>query len=142
MNRQTVFLVFTGLLFTASLAGLRQTFADPVAEPKVASLNNLVQQRRDCLADALKSYLAGFRSGRAPVHPLLYVNDQLLEAELELDQDEASRKKAYVTYLRTATDVERLAQAGLNAGTGTRQEVLVAKAQRLRAEIAIVGLGK
>ena len=143
MNRKLSALLFTGVFVIVSVAILQgHTFADPVADPKVKGVDELRLERRDCLAAASKALLAEFGGGHAPIYPVLSVSKQLLEAELEIAKKKEARMKAYATYLKTTTELERQALVSLNRGTGTRQEAFFAKAQRLEAEFLIVGLDK
>lgn len=118
-----------------------QHAAQPNAEkPKPLSIEDMQTLRRNTLADALKAQLAEFRGGRCSVHPILYLNDQLLSAELEIRKQDAARRQAYDFYLLTARELENNAKANLDHGTGTKQEVLTVKAQRLQAAILLAQL--
>ena len=138
MNRHFAIIFCFGTLSAVALIGLRgdDSILRPAEAPqKVVSIDDLLTQRRDALAEALQARIAVYKSGRITADRAIEINDQILSAELELADTDGAKMKAYTTHLRMARDIERVAIAQLNNGTGTSYHALEAKAQRLLAEI-------
>lgn len=138
MNRHLAIIFCFGTLSAVALIGLRADESirrHSEAPQTVVSIDDLLTQRRDALAEALQSRLAVYKAGRITADRTIEINDQILDVELELSDTDGAKMKAYTTHLRMARDIERVAIAQLNNGTGTSYHALEAKAQRLLAEI-------
>ena len=142
MNQKTFSLLFAGTLLAVAVWGLRVgPSTKPAQEPEVSGdLDDLLKQRRDCLADALEATRQEFAVGRSSPAMTLYLSTELLDAELEVTKDQEARKQAHVAHLNVTQDIERQAAARMQNGTGTRQDVLTARAARLLAEIRLARL--
>ena len=106
------------------------------AEP--GKLQALLKERRDTLSELVDVYEARFRRGSAPVESVIVASNELLNAELELAETNPERvtiREKLVSNLRL---LEQNIKERYDHGTCPIEDLLRAKAARLKAEIDVL----
>jgi outer membrane protein TolC len=103
-----------------------------------AKLESLLRERRDTLRQLVQVVGVHYRDGRTTEDAVVCANNRLLEAELDLLTAKAERIAVYEQLVENMRRLEEVAAARHEVGVGSIEEVLAAKAARLRAEIELV----
>jgi hypothetical protein len=100
-------------------------------------IKELKTERIVALRDVAKFSHALFRNARIDPDRAYSWNQILLNAELEVAENEADRIKLYEKFVETMKEYEAIATTRKQGAQGTEADVLKAKVLRLEGEIAL-----
>lgn len=102
------------------------------------TLDRLLNQRRETLRQLVTLTTDQYRAGRGSIDAVVRTSDQLMMAELDVTDDRSERLDIYTQRGQLLKDAEEMTQARFQTGNATQQEVLLARAARLEAEIELL----
>lgn len=116
-----------------------QANAQEPAKQKITAskLKELLEERAATTRKLADQAALRTKVGIGTVDELLAPNRLALEAALELCESDKDRVKVLEDFLPAAREIERLALQGFKAGQARQTDLLQAKAERLRIEIAL-----
>jgi outer membrane protein TolC len=94
-------------------------------------------ERRETLRQLVKAAEQHYRSGNTTLPSVIRASNLLLEAELEAAKTKAERIALYEKMVENLRELEKVAEAGYKAGVRPMDDVLEARAARLKAEIQL-----
>ena len=100
-----------------------------------AELRSKLIERRDALKELVQIQTQRVHVGQVSISMLNQAYIDLLEAELPLTKTHAERIVLYEKSLEARTEIEKVTQVRLEVATGSRDDHLRAKADRIKAEI-------
>jgi outer membrane protein TolC len=101
-------------------------------------LEDLLRQRRQTLRTLVDVAEKHYRTGRVPFDVVVRASNDLWEAELALAKGKEERLRLRAKIVENLRKLEDLVQARFQLGKTTLDEVLSAKAARLKAEILLL----
>lgn len=104
----------------------------PASESEITELLN---ERVAVLQELTGDSRVAYRSGELTLEALMHAESDLLLARLELAQDGRARIEIREALVKTAQQLEEVAQRKWEAAEGTRAETLRARAFRLQAQV-------
>jgi hypothetical protein len=104
-------------------------------EPIDQELQTLLVEHRDTLKTIRQFVDKDINTGVVQIGDMINANKAYFNAELELAKSPQERIVILEEALEKQTDVESIANAKMEVGTGYRAELLIAKAARLKVEI-------
>lgn len=105
------------------------------AEESESKVLQLLTERRDTVRELRDTLNASYISGQTEYTTVVEVEDELLEAELDLAISRADRLAIHEDLVENRKRTEELLQQRFKLGAALTTEVLYAKAARLKAEI-------
>lgn len=130
------------LVFVAASALLLLVATVTTAQNEPTSVNvqirDLLTQKLDVLKERLEGAKQRFDAGQIPQDRLLRARLDLLRAELDLANSRADRIAVLESQLQTRQELEQLHMRRHSDGPGTLETRLIATADRLDAEIALL----
>jgi outer membrane protein TolC len=127
-----MFLIF--VVFALSAPARDQARA---AEDGAAGIRDLLQQRRDTLANLVQLEMAAFSVGVTTSDTIFDAQRQLIDAELELAGTSEQRLAVLQEQVELAKKLENQVRARVDQGASPRRDLLRAQANRLRAAILL-----
>lgn len=131
-------LPFALVVISACIGLSTFTSAENKAVRPDGKLRELLIERRDVLLERHKSIESVFKNGDAVVTAVISAENELLDAELALATQPADRITIFEKLVLNMKRIEDWTHQQVNDGTATRIDVLLAKAARLQAEIAVL----
>lgn len=108
------------------------------AAPKTsAGIDALVRERLDTLRELVSYTDEAYRSGKTTYRSVMEAQNTLISAELESASRRADRIALLRTHVENLKKLEEIAASQQQAGQSTLADLLLAKAARLEAEIAL-----
>ena len=104
-------------------------------EPIDQELQTLLVEHRDTLKTIRQFVDKDINTGVVQIGDMINANNAYFNAELELPKSPQERIVVLEEALEKQTDVESIANAKMEVGTGYKAELLIAKAARLKVEI-------
>ena len=101
-------------------------------------LTALLNERREVLRKLVDAAEQRYRAGAATLEAAIRASNQLLEAELELADTKAERIAVHEKLVGNLQRLEQVAEARRAAAAAALEEVLEAKAARLKGEITLL----
>ena len=108
-------------------------------------VRQLLTERRDTLRERLDAVEASYKSGLADTTVVIAAKTELLDAELEMANQPADRIALREGLVANMKQIEDWTRQQFDSGTALQQDVLLAKAKRLQAEIELLherGIGQ
>ena len=102
-----------------------------------AKLKELLKERLDTLRELVKVTEAGYRTGKVSFDRLHEARRALLRVELEMCDSDKARIAVLEKTVVLAKEFEKTARARFETGNATQSDVLLGRAARLEAEIAL-----
>ncbi|WP_413432739.1 hypothetical protein [Crateriforma spongiae] len=100
-------------------------------------IRKLLTERRDTFKSLVEIVNESYLVGRAEHRQLIQVQNDLLQAELDLATTRSERLKLYQQLVDNLQAYEKLLEARFANGTTQQTDVLSTKADRLKAEVAL-----
>ncbi|QDV66291.1 hypothetical protein [Crateriforma conspicua] len=132
---------------TAGLLVIQHSDADNQPSDHEANSNNmddmdpvirkLLTERRDTYKSLVEIVNQSYLVGRAEHRQLIQVQNDLLQAELDLATTRSERLKIHQQLVDNLQAYEKLLEARFANGTTQQTDVLSTKADRLKAEVAL-----
>jgi outer membrane protein TolC len=128
-----------GLVLVAGVVGYFTSEAPraPAAEPKEARLKELLKERVETLRTVVELSTAQYQQGILDYGKVYQSMHALVKAELDVCESDKERITVLEKLVAVAKKHEKVAEARFKAGGGGQRDVLMAKADRLEAEIAL-----
>lgn len=98
-------------------------------------INSLMVERRDTLRQLVDSVTAQYKAGRTTLDNVIRARNGLLDAELEIAKTKTERIRIHEERVKNFRDLENAIKQRYTVGKGTHEEMLTAKAARLKSEI-------
>ena len=98
-------------------------------------LLKLLRERFNAAVGEVQTRLEEFRVGRSPIGFVSAAAARMLRSEKEIEQDAERRSVFFAEYVELTKMIEEFAEVSLRSGTGTLQEVYLARHQRLDGQI-------
>ncbi len=124
------------MLLTCLIAGLLVSAAGPEPGDSPA-VKKLLKERVAALKDCVEGEEALLKAGRGSPERVVGAAVELAEAELEIADTAEKRREIRLRIFKLAVGLEELAKARRAAAVGDLQDVLKARAFRLKAEIEL-----
>ncbi|MBI1249416.1 hypothetical protein GC197_16445 [bacterium] len=130
------------VMFVAACISIGMTQADEATDKQQAekqpSIHDLLEERCETLEQVVEMRVALVARGTVPPESVIGSQIDLLNARLELADTQARRIELMKQRVDCYKKLEEVQQAHLMNATGTRIEVMDAKAERLEAEIELL----
>ena len=126
------------LLSALFLVSATQAQAEPPAKNTATQVESLMKERRDVLQNIAQMLNAQYRVGTAGIDRVVSATNKLADAELELAKTKDERIAVCRKQVESCRDFEKLCQARHEVGIVTQADVLIATAERLKAEIQLL----
>jgi len=101
-------------------------------------INSLLAERRDTFRLLVEEVNASFKVGQTSLKNVLHMRNELLGAELEMTKTNAERIRIRKEQVKNFREIENEVKRLFNVGRATNDEMLIAKAARLEAEINLL----
>ena len=101
-------------------------------------INSLLVERRDTLRQLVDSVTAQYKAGRTTLDNVIRARNGLLDAELEIAKTKTERIRIHEERVKNFRDLENAIKRRYTVGKGTYEEMLTAKAARLKSEIELL----
>jgi outer membrane protein TolC len=101
-------------------------------------INKLLVERRDTLRKLLGAVTVQHRAGQTTINKVIQAQNGLLDAELQLADTKEERIRIHEKRLENSRNLENLVEHQHAAAAVAIDQVLVAKAARLQAEIDLL----
>ena len=98
-------------------------------------LKSLLSERKALLGQAVDLAKQAYRAGQTDFNSVLDLEQELLQAELELAETREQRLELYRQRVENATALEKVAAKQFKTGRATQLEVLKAKSALLQSQI-------
>ena len=139
-------ILLSGFAILAVCIGMTAlTNAENSAAAPDEEVRKLLTERRDTLRDRLHAVEASFKIGLTETTVVVAAENELLDAELELANQPADRIAIREAVVANMKRIEDRTRQQLDNGAALQQDVLLAKAARLQAEIELLrerGIGQ
>ena len=101
-------------------------------------INSLLAERRETLRQLVDAITARYTAGHRTLDNVIHARNGLLDAELEMAKTSAERIQIHEDRVQNFRALENAVKQRHKAGQATIDEMLVAKAARLEAEIELL----
>ena len=101
-------------------------------------LDELLVERRDTLLERVKAVEEKYRAGKTGVEVVISARNDLLGSELPLVSSKQARIEVFEKRLENFRELEEVMKRGVDSGVAGLDDMLLTKAERLRAEIDLL----
>ena len=131
-------LLLCALVAFANSANEGTLLAQDAEKNARTKLDELLVERRDTLLERIKAVEEKYRAGKAGVEVVISARDDLLDSELPLVSSKQARIEVFEKRLENFRELEEVMKRGVDSGVAEFDDMLLTKAERLRAEIDLL----
>jgi len=124
-------------ILVVTSAGLLWSCGQLRADEKTTKVQALLRERVATLEELAAYFEKLYKAGEVPIAVLLKAKQDVVEAELDLCETNAERIKVQEKLLALAQQTEDYFKQGTKIGAAQASDVLKARADRLKIEIAL-----